>query len=232
MKEDYTDIARRHIRSFVIRSGRMTSSQRQAYERGWARWGLESNQAGFNWPDVFQNENPVTIEIGFGMGDSLAVQAQTQPDTNFVGIEVHTPGIGRLLSLLEKHALGNVRIIEGDAVSIMQTLVPRRSINTFNVFFPDPWHKKKHHKRRLLQAEFIRMLAEKIKPGGTLHIATDWQNYAEEIIATLEQEPAFSRLSVETDAPPETRRDRPDTKFERRGQRRGHSVWDIIYIAN
>ena len=209
----------------------MTSAQQQAYDAGWKRWGLEAGATHLDWTAVFDNDKPVTVEIGFGMGDSLATQAQAQPETNFLGVEVHTPGIGRLLALIEKHSLTNVRIIENDAVTVMEQSIANHSIDGCNIFFPDPWHKKKHHKRRLLQDAFLVTLAKKLKPGGTLHIATDWENYAEAITEALSRAPGLEPLSIEKDAPVARRRGRPDTKFERRGQRIGHSVWDIIAVA-
>ncbi len=231
MSNEDPGLDRRRIKSFVIRSGRMTSSQQHAYDEGLARWGIDTGSSDCNWQRIFGNDKPVTVEIGFGMGDSLATLAAAQPDNNFVGIEVHTPGIGRLLALVEKLSLDNVRVIEGDAVTILEQYIPDHSIDTCNIYFPDPWHKKKHHKRRLLQDAFVATLASKLRSGGTLHVATDWENYAEEIIATLERAPGFDRLAIEKDAPISQRRNRPDTKFERRGQRIGHSVWDIIFSA-
>lgn len=216
----------RAIRSFVLRQGRFSPGQQRAFEALMPRFGLAFRPAPLDLDATFGRRAPRILEIGFGMGETTARVAGENPDKDYLGVEVHTPGVGALLKRIDEQALANVRIIQHDAVEVVQAMLPDDSLAGIHVFFPDPWPKKRHHKRRLLQAPFVALLARKLAPGGYLHAATDWQDYAEHILS------AFS--SVETlenaapgfaDRPP----GRPETKFEQRGRRLGHGTWDILF---
>ena len=222
----------RRIRSFVVRSARMTESQQKAFDAHMSRWALECDSGPVDLKAIFGNTNPCTVEIGFGMGDSLAIMAERSPEQNFIGIEVHPPGIGRLLSLVEKQSLQNVRVMQGDAVELLANQFGDSSLSRVNIFFPDPWHKKKHHKRRLVQPAFIELIAKKLQAGGLLHIATDWEPYARHVLEVLEASAAFANLSPSSMFSTASELGRPETKFERRGLKLGHGVWDIAYQAN
>jgi tRNA (guanine-N7-)-methyltransferase len=217
----------RKIRSFVRREGRLTRGQQHALKVLWPRYGLETT-ALLNLDKVFGRSTPRTLDIGFGNGDTLLTLAAEQPETDFIGIEVHRPGVGRLLHELESRALTNVRVIREDAVPVLNDCLPDNCLDRLLLFFPDPWHKKRHHKRRIVQAEFIALLAKKIKPGGILHMATDWENYADHMLAVLGESSAFRNCAGPGNFSP--RPDyRPTTKFEQRGQRLGHGVWDLLF---
>jgi tRNA (guanine-N7-)-methyltransferase len=217
----------RKIRSYVRREGRITIGQQRALHNLWPRYGLAVD-APLDLAQIFGNHAPCTLEIGFGNGDALATMARQQPESNFIGIEVHRPGIGRLLQQLDTAELDNVRVMRGDAVQILGTCFPDSSIDRLLLFFPDPWHKKRHHKRRIVQPDFIDLLAGKIRPGGQLHMATDWEDYASHMLATMGQSPYFRNCAASGSYSP--RPDyRPVTKFERRGLRLGHRVRDLIY---
>ena len=217
----------RKIRSFVRREGRITAGQQRALQDLWPRYGLAADAA-LDLATIFGRSAPCTLEIGFGNGDALATMARQQPDTDFIGVEVHRPGVGRLLQQLDEHALTNVRVMREDAVQILNTCFPNNSLDRLLLFFPDPWHKKRHHKRRIVQPAFIELLTRKIKPGGILHMATDWEDYAEHMLEVMGQSAAFrncagvGNYSLRPDY-------RPVTKFERRGQRLGHGAWDLLY---
>lgn len=213
----------RKIRSFVRREGRMTRRQATAYESLFSKYGLEFNGQHLNFAQLFERNAPTVMEIGFGMGDSLAAMAMKNPATNYIGIEVHRPGVGSLLATIEEQGISNIRIFCHDAVEILEESIPNHSLDGIHIFFPDPWPKKRHHKRRLIQPEFINLLSQKLKAQGLLHIATDWKNYAEWIEEILAAKPDFSRLA---DNSPHQR---PTTKFEKRGLKLGHGVWDLIY---
>jgi tRNA (guanine-N7-)-methyltransferase len=213
----------RRIRSFVLREGRLTAGQQRALEELWPRYGVDSDSNLLDFASLFGRDEPVVFEIGFGDGESLAQMAATHPDLNFVGVEVHRPGVGHLLQLIEKQALANVRVISRDAVEVLKENVPDASLHRVNIFFPDPWHKKRHHKRRLVQPDFVALLSCKLQRGGILHVATDWEDYAEHVEAVMTTRNTFSRVTTEDTLT------RPETKFERRGQRLGHGVWDLIY---
>lgn len=217
----------RPIRSFVRREGRLTAGQQRALETLWPRYGIEYAENPLDLPAVFGRRAPVTLEIGFGNGESLAEMARAMPERDFLGIEVHRPGVGRLLSRIEDLGLANVRVMCHDAVEVLRHRIPPGSLDTVQIFFPDPWHKKRHHKRRLIQPEFVSLLATRIRPGGTLHLATDWENYARHMLEILNASPAF-RNTTEDFAPRPAHR--PLTKFEQRGQTRGHGVWDIVFV--
>ena len=217
----------RKIRSFVRREGRITAGQQRALQDLWPRYGLET-QSLLNLDDIFGRSAPRTLEIGFGNGDALLAMATNQPQTDFIGIEVHRPGVGRLLRELEQRALTNVRVIREDAVAVLEQCLPDDSLDRLLLFFPDPWHKKRHHKRRIVQAAFIELLARKMARGGILHMATDWEDYAEHMLAVMGRSTAFHNCSAANSYSP--RPDyRPTTRFEQRGQRLGHGVWDLLY---
>jgi tRNA (guanine-N7-)-methyltransferase len=211
----------------VRREGRLTAGQQRALQDLWPRYGLET-QSLLNLDDIFDRSAPRTLEIGFGNGDALLAMATSQPETDFIGIEVHRPGVGRLLRELEQRALSNVRVIREDAVPILENSLPDDSLDRLLLFFPDPWHKKRHHKRRIVQAAFIELLARKIARGGILHMATDWEDYAEHMLDVMGLSPAFRNCAGAGNYSPKPDY-RPTTRFEQRGQRLGHGVWDLLY---
>jgi tRNA (guanine-N7-)-methyltransferase len=215
------------IRSFVRRQGRITQAQRDALDRLWPLYGLEPEQYG-NLPQSFPRSAPLTLEIGFGNGDTLAQMAQAAPDKNFLGIEVHRPGVGHLLIKLEELELDNVRICCADAVEVLEQHIADGNLSGLQLFFPDPWHKKRHNKRRLVNDKFVELATQKLTSGGIIHMATDWEDYARQMLSVLQ---ASNRLeNMATDGGYSERPDyRPLTKFERRGQLRGHGVWDLLY---
>ncbi len=220
------DLSPRPIRSFVVRAGRMGSGQQKALETLGPQFVLPYQSTLIDSEQVFGRRAPWVLEIGFGMGDATAAMALAAPEKDFLGVEVHTPGVGALLKHLGEKAIGNVRIIQHDAVEVLTNMVPPAALAAAHVFFPDPWHKKKHHKRRLIQAPFVALLASRLAPGGILHCATDWQPYALQMMEVLQGEPAL-RNTVDGFAPrPEAR---PLTKFENRGLRLGHGVWDVVF---
>jgi tRNA (guanine-N7-)-methyltransferase len=217
----------RKIRSFVRREGRLTTGQQRALQDLWPRFGLETSTT-MDLDTVFARQAQRILEIGFGNGEALLAMAANQPETDFIGIEVHRPGVGRLLRGLEQHALTNVRIFREDAVAVLENCLPDDCLERLLLFFPDPWHKKRHHKRRIVQPAFIELLAGKIKRGGILHMATDWENYAQHMLEVTDRSAAFRNCAGTGNYSP--RPDyRPTTKFEQRGQRLGHGVWDLLY---
>ncbi len=211
-----------HIRSFVRREGRMTAGQKNAWEKYWPQYGLELSDSPINFADIFGNNAPVTLEIGFGMGQTLLEMAEQNPETNYVGVEVHRPGVGVVLAQLAANNLTNVRIYCADVIEVLNC-IPNNSLNTIMILFPDPWPKKKHHKRRLIQSDFVTLLQQKLKDQGLLHIATDWENYAEHIKEIMEKASGWKKV------PPQSR---PLTKFEQRGKKLGHNIWDFCYEKN
>lgn len=221
----------RQIRSFVLRTGRLTSGQQEALDNEWPRLGIEYQPAELCWEEVFGNKNPVVIEIGFGNGESLATMAKAEPNTNFLGIEVHTPGVGHLLGLAASMELTNLRVMKHDAIDILEHMVPDASLEKLQLFFPDPWHKKRHHKRRIVQPEFLSLVAKKLGSGGVFHMATDWEPYAEHAHHFLTHHPAFRNSETNARYSPKPAY-RPTTKFETRGQRLGHKVCDLIWIRS
>jgi len=217
----------RSIRSFVLRTGRMTAGQQRALDEYWTDKGLEREQGRLDFERTFGRNAPVVLEIGFGMGQSLVAMAKAAPDKDFIGIEVHRPGVGKLLHSMAEAGVENIRAYCDDAVEVLEQCIPENSLAAVQIFFPDPWHKKKHHKRRLIQPEFLQLLRRKLAIGGVLHVATDWQDYAEHILEVLTHAPGFKNQSGEGYAPrPEQR---PKTKFEMRGERLGHGVWDLLF---
>ncbi len=218
----------RPIRSFVLRPGRMTDGQKRALEEGWLRYGLELQRGLIDLQAVFGRQAPTVLEIGFGMGRSLADMAKAATDTNFIGIEVHRPGVGRLLHTMQREDIDNIRVYCDDAVEVLRECIDAGGLDGIQVFFPDPWHKKRHHKRRLIQPDFVTLLASRIKPGGFLHLATDWENYAEQMLEVLSAAPELENTAPDTGYC-ERPHSRPLTKFEQRGQRLGHGVWDLYF---
>ncbi|MDP2902757.1 MAG: tRNA (guanosine(46)-N7)-methyltransferase TrmB [Methylovulum sp.] len=220
-------ITLKKIRSFILRQGRLTPGQQLALDNHWDRYCLDP-EADYDLARVFGRNAPIIVEIGFGNGESLAKMAADNPDADYIGIEVHRPGVGHLLMLLDSQGLNNVRIYCHDGVEIIEHKIPDNRLTGVHLFFPDPWPKKKHHKRRLVNSGFVQLLINKLKPGGYFHAATDWQNYAETMLNVLSAETGFSNTSA-TDAYCGRPAYRPLTKFEQRGLRLGHGVWDLIF---
>ena len=227
-KPDASDAPhRRGIRSFVLRAGRMGTGQQRAMEELGPKFVLPYAEQRLDTDSVFGRQAPVVLEIGFGMGAATAEIAALRQDTDFIGVEVHTPGVGALLKRIGETGLGNLRIIQHDAVQVLEHMVAPASLAGVHVFFPDPWHKKKHNKRRLIQPPLVALLASRLAPGGVLHCATDWQPYAEQMLEVLQAEPTLQN-TVESGYAP--RPDyRPLTKFEARGLKLGHGVWDLLF---
>jgi tRNA (guanine-N7-)-methyltransferase len=216
----------RPIRSYVLRQGRLTEAQSRAYERLMPVYGIAYSPAPLDLDAVFGRQAPRVLEIGFGMGETTAEIAAAHPETDYIGVEVHTPGVGALLARIEALGLRNVRVIRHDAAEVVAHMLSPGSLDGVHVFFPDPWPKKRHHKRRLLQPGFVALLARRLTPGGYLHVATDWEDYAVEALATLEREPALENTAAGFAPRPAAR---PQTKFERRGRALGHAVWDLLF---
>jgi len=206
----------------------MTPGQRRAYDDNWQRRGLDHADGELDYNTAFGRPGPRVLEIGFGMGQSLVTMAGAAPDTNFIGVEVHRPGVGRLLHGMTEQSVDNIRVYCHDAVEILRDCIPDASLDTVQIFFPDPWHKKRHNKRRLIQQPFVNQLVTKLKPGGTLHLATDWENYAEQMMEVLGATDGL--VNTHGDGQYAPRPDhRPLTKFELRGERLGHGVWDLVF---
>ena len=219
---------RRSIRSFVMRAGRMTEGQKRAYEALWPRFGLELADGVVDPRELFGRRAPLNLEIGFGMGQSLAAMAAAAPEQDFIGVEVHRPGVGALLKAIQEQGLENVRIYCADANEVIDHCLPDALLDRIMLFFPDPWHKKRHHKRRLLQPEFAQRIRHKLRVGGIFHMATDWQDYAEHMLAVMGDSEGFENTAGEGQYAPRPG-DRPVTKFEKRGERLGHGVWDLLF---
>jgi tRNA (guanine-N7-)-methyltransferase len=217
----------RHIRSFVLRQGHLSVAQKRAMDQGMPRWGIEYSGQSLDLAQAFGRPAPKILEIGFGMGGASAEIAAGHPENDYLGIEVHSPGVGNLLKLIEEQQLSNLRIIRHDAVEVIDHMLPDGSLDGIHIFFPDPWPKKRHHKRRLIQPELIAKLATKLRPDGYIHAATDWEEYAQQILEVFQNNPLLANSVDNGFAPrPEYR---PLTKFELRGIRLGHGVWDIIF---
>ncbi len=226
----------RTIKSFVKREGRLTKGQQKALDQFWPTMGLEHKQGLVDFKTVFGNDNPVVLEIGFGMGASLVEMAKNAPDKNFVGIEVHLPGVGACLSSADEAGVTNLRLYNHDAIEILRDCIADESLTTVQLFFPDPWHKTRHHKRRIVQPAFVESLRTKLKMGGVFHMATDWENYSEHMVEVMDSTDTFSNIAskINSDANKtsvfvERPDSRPLTKFEQRGHRLGHGVWDIMF---
>lgn len=222
------DKKQRRIRSFVLRTGRMTAGQKQAYEQNWPSRGLALQDGLLDSEAVFGRRAPLVLEIGFGMGGSLLEMAKASPAEDFIGIEVHVPGVGRLLGGMQQQGVNNIRLYCDDAVEVLQHCIADHSLARIQIYFPDPWHKKKHHKRRLIQAGFVQVLRQKLQIGGILHLATDWQDYAEHMLEVMTAASGFTNLAADQGYSPRPEY-RPITKFEQRGERLGHGVWDLLF---
>ena len=218
----------RKIQSFVRRSGRISKAQSIGLNELWHDYGVDLNEKKLDFNKLFLSKNNVTLEVGFGNGDSLLEMAIDQPNQNFLGVEVYEAGVGRLINEANKNKLSNLKIIKDDAVEVLTNNILDNSISHFQLFFPDPWHKKKHHKRRIVQISFLDLLSKKLKKDGVVHIATDWENYAEHIMDLLESHSHFKNCAGDHMYSLRPK-NRPLTKFENRGQKLGHGVWDIIF---
>jgi tRNA (guanine-N7-)-methyltransferase len=216
----------RPIRSFVLRQGRMSNAQRRAHAALLGQFGIPYVPAPLDLAAVFGRNAPTILEIGFGMGETTAQIAQAHPEVNYLGIEVHSPGVGSLLKLIGERALANVRIVQHDAVQVVEHMIAPGTLSGLHIFFPDPWPKKRHHKRRLIQPPFVHLLASSLAPGGYLHLATDWEDYAQQMLDVLNREPLLINTVPDYAPRPDHR---PLTKFEQRGRKLGHPVWDLVF---
>jgi len=216
----------RPIRSFVVRAGRMSGRQERGLTEGMARHGLDYRAMPMAFSEVFGRSAPTVLEIGFGMGMTTAEIAARHPDTDYLAVEVHPPGVGNLCNLLDEAGLTNVRVIQHDAVEVLQQMIAPATLAGAHIYFPDPWHKKRHNKRRLVQPALVALLSSRLQPGGYLHLATDWVPYAEQMLAVLSAEPTLVNAAVDYAPRPDWR---PETKFERRGLKLGHEVRDLLF---
>ena len=216
----------RPIRSFVLRQGRVSNAQRRAHETLLPLYGISFADSLIDLNQVFGRSAPKFLEIGFGMGETTAAIAQAHPQNDYLAIDVHTPGVGSLLKLIEESGLSNLRIIQHDAVEVLQRMLPPECLDGTHIFFPDPWPKARHHKRRLIQPQFIALLSERLKHGGYVHVATDWEEYAQQILQVLGNEPQLANTAADYAPCPAYR---PSTKFEQRGLKLGHGVWDLVF---
>jgi tRNA (guanine-N7-)-methyltransferase len=221
-----TDLSKRHIRSYVLRQGRVSPAQQRACETLLPRFGIGYAAHPLDLEQAFGRRAPKILEIGFGMGDSTATIAIAHPENDYLALEVHTPGVGNLLKLIDTQQISNIRIMQHDAVEVLRDMIQANALDGVHIFFPDPWHKARHNKRRLIQAPFIALLVTKLKPGGYIHVATDWQDYAEQVLAVLTAEPLLENTAPGYAPKPDYR---PLTKFEQRGIRLGHGVWDMVF---
>lgn len=220
------ELIRPHIRSFVLRQGRVSPAQQRAVNTLLPRYGISYATQPLDLDVAFGRTAPKILEIGFGMGDSTATIAQVHPEIDYLALEVHTPGVGNLLNLIETKQLKNIRIMQHDAVEVLRDMIADNTLDGVHIFFPDPWHKARHNKRRLIQAPFVARLMHKLKPGAYLHVATDWQDYAEQVLRVLGAEPLLKNTAADYAPRPNYR---PLTKFEQRGLRLGHGVWDLVF---
>jgi tRNA (guanine-N7-)-methyltransferase len=217
---------RQPVRSFVLRQGRISNAQRRACEALLPKYGIPFKPGLIDLDHIFDRSSPKILEIGFGMGESTAAIAQSHPDNDYLAIEVHTPGVGSLLHQIETLELTNLRIIQHDAIEVLQHMLDSGCLDSVHIFFPDPWPKAKHHKRRLIQPAFVANLCKHLKRGGTLHAATDWEDYAEQMLQVMRNEQQLANTATDYSPRPDYR---PLTKFEQRGLRLGHGVWDLIF---
>ncbi|WP_255990768.1 tRNA (guanosine(46)-N7)-methyltransferase TrmB [Chitinolyticbacter albus] len=225
LQDDQPQFMRR-IRSFVLRQGHLSKGQERALNELGPRFLVPYAAAPLDLVAAFGRAAPTVLEIGFGMGNATAEIAAQMPDTNYLGVEVHTPGVGSLLKLIGEQNLGNIRIVHHDAVEVLEHMIAPGSLDGAHVFFPDPWHKKRHNKRRLIQPEFVKQLVSRIRPGGYLHLATDWEDYAIQMLDVLSAEPLLENTADGYAPRPDYR---PLTKFENRGIKLGHGVWDLVF---
>jgi len=216
----------RPIRSFVLRQGRVSSAQARFREEGMPRWGIEYRNQQLDFDAAFGRHAPRILEIGCGMGETTAVIAAAHPQNDYLGIEVHTPGVGSLLKEIALRELTNLRVVQHDAVEVVRDMLPEGSLAGIHIYFPDPWPKKRHHKRRLIQPPFVALLASRLAPGGYIHCATDWEEYAQQMLEVLGGEPLLANTAAGFAPRPDYR---PRTKFEQRGERLGHGSWDVIF---
>jgi tRNA (guanine-N7-)-methyltransferase len=220
------DLRHRHIRSFVLRQGHLSVAQKRAVDELMPRYGIPYQAAALDLDSAFGRSAPKILEIGFGMGTATAEIAQAHPENDYLALEVHTPGVGNLLKLIDEHRINNIRIIQHDAVEVLRDMIADGAFDGVHIFFPDPWHKARHNKRRLIQTPFVAQLVQKLKPGGYIHAATDWQDYAEQMLAVFSAEPSLENTAADYAPRPDYR---PLTKFEQRGLRLGHGVWDLVF---
>ncbi len=218
----------RSVKSYVLRAGRMSPAQQKAYDELSDRYCIPYREGFLNREELLREKSEVVVEIGFGMGDATYQIAMDNPDKEYIGIEVHKPGVGKLLYRIEENGIGNLRIVEHDAVEVLDNMLPDKSINGFHIFFPDPWPKKKHHKRRLIQPGFINKLEKKLAVNGYLYVATDWENYAEHILSVLTESGLVNRYDGFAD--PQSWR--PGTKFERKGREKSHQIYELLFVRN
>jgi tRNA (guanine-N7-)-methyltransferase len=214
------------VRTYVLRQGRLTEAQRRARDELMPRFGVPYTREQLDLARLFGRDSPKILEIGFGMGETTALIAASHPDIDYLAIEVHTPGVGSLLARIARDGLTNVRVIQHDAVEVLRDMIAPGSLDGVHVFFPDPWPKKRHHKRRLIQPAFVSLLAARMRAGAYLHIATDWEDYAQQILEVLSGDPLFANTAAGYARRPEHR---PLTKFESRGLKLGHAVWDVLF---
>lgn len=222
------EFKKRDIRSFIIRSGRITPAQSKGIKKYWSDYGLSLKDGFINLEKIFPYTKPLVLEIGYGMGNSLLHMAIHEADKNFIGIEVHPPGVGHLVNEAGKLQLDNLRTFCADAIDVLNDCVADNSVTRIQIYFPDPWHKKRHHKRRIIQPAFVELVSRKLEPGGLLHLATDWQNYAEYMLETLQKSTQLQNSAIDDRYCPRPAW-RPITKFEQRGQRLGHGTWDLLF---
>ncbi len=225
--KDSSNISRR-IKSFVLRQGRLSNAQQNAIDTQWPKFGLTVTDELLDFTTLFRRDAPTIIEIGFGMGKSLAEMAEANPQNNYIGIEVHRPGVGALLKLVEEKGLTNVRVYNHDAIEVLEKCVPKDSLAGVYLFFPDPWHKKRHNKRRIVQPGFAKTIASHLKIGGQFHMATDWEDYAIHMMDVMNEAENYQNISGHGQYTPRPEY-RPLTKFEARGHSLGHGVWDLIF---
>ncbi|EGV36466.1 tRNA (guanosine(46)-N7)-methyltransferase TrmB [Neisseria weaveri] len=223
---DIPEEHKRSIRSFVLRQGHMTAAQQRAIDTMWPQFGIDYQNSTFDLNGAFGRGNPKVLEIGFGMGVATVEIAKRLPEKDFLAIDVHGPGVGNILKLIEEEKVSNIRVMRHDAVEVVEHMLADGSLDGIHIFFPDPWHKKRHHKRRLIQAPFVAKLLPKLKQGGYIHLATDWEEYAVQMLEVLS---GFDELENTAQDYAPTPDYRPETKFEARGKRLGHGVWDLVF---
>lgn len=218
----------RHIRSYVRREGRFTPAQRSAFESLWPIYGIDAGVEQWQFSKIFNRQSDVFLELGFGDGRALKKLAALHPENDYIGVEVHRPGVGRLMRELREEGLNNVRVACEDGTTVLEKNIPVDSLAGISIFFPDPWHKKRHHKRRLIQPHFVHLAASRLKQGGVLHLATDWEDYARQMLEVLSAEPQLQNIQSKNSFV-ERPDSRPLTKYEERGLRLGHGVWDLVF---
>ena len=217
---------KRSIRSFVLRQGHMTAAQQRAIDTMWPQFGVDFQEAPLGLNRTFGRDNPKVLEIGFGMGVATVEIAKRLPDTDFLAIDVHGPGVGNILKLIEEEHISNIRVMRHDAVEVVEKMLKDGSLDGIHIFFPDPWHKKRHNKRRLVQVPFVEKLLPKLKSGGYVHMATDWEEYAVQMLEVLSSFDALQNTAADYAPTPDYR---PENKFDARGKRLGHGVWDLVF---